>query len=195
MLMDFGIAIIVGALLILLGIVLVKLFGALRQWAVQKRQPGVNLVLDALQPFVWQAILAGERAVLWGFQEVDAKLTGMDKKQVADAIYNLLPDSVLVGGRLMPIGLVKTLITREAFEELVKQVYDQADAFIERNKSYLHDQVELLKAAQHAPNMSQVGRGQTTALMQGMSWTPTLMQPVTAEPLAFRPPTEGEGAA
>ncbi len=149
MLLDIVITILFGALLILLAIAAFKLLRAairaVRGSPAADQLPGLEAVLAALEPWVFRAILAGERAVLWGFEEIDVKLAGIDKKQVADSVYALLPDVILVGTRPVPVSFVKALVTPQVFEGWIKSLYDQADAFIEQNKQYLHDQVERLK--------------------------------------------------
>ncbi len=145
MLLDIVIAILLGSAIVLLALGAFRVLRAVIQAVRASRAPGLEAVLAALEPWVFRAILAGERAVLWGFEEIDAKLAGIDKKQVADSVYALLPDVIFVGNRPVPVSFVKTLVTPQVFEGWIKSLYDQADAFIERNKQYLHDQVERLK--------------------------------------------------
>lgn len=148
---DVAVAIAIGCVLILLGIALFHIVQAARASAVTNNQPGISDVLDALTPYIYRAILAGERATLWGLDQVDASIHGADKKAVADSVYALLPDMVMVGSFPLPLSTIKAFVPRETFEARVKDLYDQADAFIQRNEVYLKSQVDSLIPAQTPP--------------------------------------------
>jgi hypothetical protein len=139
-------AVLVGALVILLGLALRAGIARVRAWS-QGKNPGLDAFLDALTPYLYQAIFAGERAILWGFEQADAALLAADRKKVADGVYDLLPDTLIVNGVPLPIAKVKLLVTRELFEQWVKTVYDQTHAFILKNEAYLKSQVDALKPA------------------------------------------------
>lgn len=127
----------VGGLLILGGIAVLNILSKLKASAT----PPVQVILDALIPWAQKAIVAGEKAASEALDEVDRELDGIDKAAVADSIYNLLPEFINVGGVSIPTSLVKHLVTREMFSDLVKRVYDETDAFIERNSDYLKKQI------------------------------------------------------
>jgi len=138
---DIVVAVVIGLCIILLALAARGIFGELRKSA----KPGVQEILNALDPYIWRAIMAGERTVVWGMDQAEAWLEGADKKAVADSVYALLPDTVVVGGLPLPIGAVRSFVPREVFEARVKDLYDSADAFIQRNEAYLKGQVDLLK--------------------------------------------------
>ncbi len=146
---EIATAVLVGALAILLGLALRAGIAQVRAWS-QGKNPGLDAFLDALTPYLYQAIFAGERAILWGFEQADAALLAADRKKVADGVYDLLPDTLIVNGVPLPIAKVKVLVTRELFEQWVKTVYDQTHAFILKNEAYLKSQVDALK-----PSLSQ----------------------------------------
>lgn len=98
----------------------------------------------ALLPYVFRAILAAEQIARQAMEQANESLESADKKAIADSVYALLPDVILIKGVPLPLALVKRFITREAFESLVKDIYDEAKAFIERNKSFLRAQVDGL---------------------------------------------------
>jgi hypothetical protein len=112
--------------------------------------PTVHEILQALTPYAWEAVLAGEKSVLWGIDQVGARLEGTDKKAVADLLYNALPAIIMVGSVPLPIGVVKTFITRPMWEALVKTVYDGATARIEASKPWLISQVDALAPKAHS---------------------------------------------
>lgn len=119
-------------------------------WRIIQKQkatasaPNVVEFFEALTPWLYKAVLAGEKALIWSLDEADQKIEGADKKAVADSTYALLPDSLLIGGRPIPIGLVKTVVTEDLWESWIKGAYDQAHAFILKNESYLRGQVDAL---------------------------------------------------
>lgn len=139
--MDQAVAVLVGAVLILLVVLFVWAASKLRK----QKLPGVDAILAALQPMVFQAIIAGERAVIWGFDDLEARIESTDKKNVADSVYNLIPDTLWVGTVPLPSSLVKKLVTRDEFAELVKKTYDGADAWLQKNEQYFRSQVDALK--------------------------------------------------
>jgi hypothetical protein len=139
---DLVTAVLVGALLILLGL---ALRAGIAQIKAQNKNPGLDAFLDALTPYLYQAIFAGEKAILWGFEQADAAVQAADRKKVADSVYDLLPDTLIVDGVSLPVSKVKLLVTREVFEQWVKTVYDQTHAFILKNEAYLRSQVDALK--------------------------------------------------
>lgn len=134
---DLAVLLGVGGLLILAGIAIVNILGKVRESAT----PTVQAILDALIPWAQKAVLAGERATIEGLDEIDRQLDGTDKAAVANSIYDLLPEFVNVAGKPIPTSLIKHLITREMWADLVKRVFEEGDAFIERNRDYLKKQI------------------------------------------------------
>lgn len=108
--------------------------------------PAFEAIELALQPYILRAILAGERAMVWGINDFKTKLAGIDKKHVADSFYALLPDLIMVGSVPVPLSVVKKLVSADDFYRLIKDAYDAADAFIVRNEVYLRSQVDAFKA-------------------------------------------------
>lgn len=133
----------VGGSLILAGIAVSNILSILRKDAT----PTVQAILDALLPYAQKAIVAGEKLAVEGLDQIDRELDGTDKAAVANSIYNLLPDVIYVAGRAIPTTLIKHLIPPEDFAALVKRVYDETDAFIERNRDYLKKQIPAIASA------------------------------------------------
>jgi hypothetical protein len=88
---------------------------------------------------------------------LNARLEGMDKKLVADSVYNLLPPLIKVWGFTVPIAWVKTLVTQEKFEQWVHDRYEQVHAFILANEAYLASQIKLLTGDEPLPDESAGG--------------------------------------
>jgi len=132
--------IITGSTLIL-GISALRIITALQG---KTGNPTIAAVLDALKPYIYTAILAAEKTADDAFTTASITLEGTDKKAVADSVYALLPDPIMVGSIPVPTSLIKLLVSQESFENAIKAAYDTADAFILRNKAYLDKQVSDL---------------------------------------------------
>jgi len=117
---------------------------------LQSKQQGYPLeaqIEAALLPIIFQGICAayrlGEKAVDEGYD----RLRGADKKAIADSIYAMLPDKI--GD--FDLTLVKRIITRERFEELVQDVFDRFDRFYVEHKSHFDELFEEWKKT-HQPS-------------------------------------------
>jgi hypothetical protein len=118
------------------------------QWRTDPNvSPTQQAILDALEPFIWRGILAGEQLALKGMNDLDVTITGWDKAAIANAVYDLIPDTIMIGERSVPVKLVKQLVSRQAFIQAVKDIYDAGHAFILKNEDYLINQVADLKDA------------------------------------------------
>lgn len=137
---EFWIVLAVGAVLILLGTLLLK---ALREQ--QGKSPSADGIIQALLPFVYKAIFAGEHYARLSLQNAGTALDGLDRKLIADTIYDALPPVLMIGRIPIPIAMIKYVITRERFEAIIEDVYKESKAFILRNDTYIRDQVGALK--------------------------------------------------
>lgn len=135
----------IGGLLILLAAGLQKLIAFIR---TRTLGPSQELLLKALEPWVHTATLAGLKIALRTLNNLDVVLDGADKKAIADSVYDLLPDVIMVGPSPIPVVQVKRIVTREVFETEVMNAYNTANAFIERNEQFLTSQIDLEEATQ-----------------------------------------------
>lgn len=127
----------VGGLLLLAAIAASHIITQIRIAAT----PTEQAILDALMVYAQRGIVAGEKLSVEGLDQVDRELTGADKAAIANSIYNLLPDTITVLGHSYPVSIIKHLITPDQFSALVKQIFDETDAFILRNRDYLEKQI------------------------------------------------------
>jgi hypothetical protein len=98
----------------------------------------VAAVEAALQPLIFQAIMASYRLSEKNVDQGYDRLKGADKKALADSVYKLLPDRISE----YDITFVKSLITKERFQDLVQNCFDQFDQFYVRNHSHFDDQFQ-----------------------------------------------------
>ena len=93
--------------------------------------PGETEIEAALLPYLLKGIIAAYKMSEDAIDLTGERLRGLDKKAIADALYDLLPPTI--GG--IPVGLIKTLITREKFAELVQGAFDRAMQLYEFNQA------------------------------------------------------------
>lgn len=93
-------------------------------------------VENALQPIIFQAIMAAYRLSEKSVDQGYARLHGADKKQLADDVYGLLPERVGEFG----VTFVKSIVTQDRFRELVQNVFDQFDRFYLLNHDHFDDE-------------------------------------------------------
>jgi hypothetical protein len=74
-------------------------------------------------PYLFQAICVAFKASQEMAAAGEEVLDGVSKNAIADSVYDLLPATI--GG--VPVGLIKTFVSRERFEELVQTAYDKFD--------------------------------------------------------------------
>jgi hypothetical protein len=98
--------------------------------------PNEAEIEGVILPYVAKAIMMAYKA---SEQLIDAgqeRLRGIDKKKLADAAYDMLPNMIYVpvGGNVIPIPIhiVKQLISKERFAGLVQYYFDEFMAWYDR---------------------------------------------------------------
>ncbi len=101
------------------------------QWLKKPQDyPREAQVEAALLPVLYHAIFAAFKLSDEALDELGKAMDGIDKKAVADKIYAMLPDKI--GD--FDLGLVKSLVPQERFEQLVQDAYDRANTFYLSNR-------------------------------------------------------------
>ncbi|MCS7287372.1 MAG: hypothetical protein RMK30_09260 [Anaerolineae bacterium] len=132
----------------------------LYNWLQSRRQgyPFEAQIEAALLPLIFYGICAayrlGERAVDEGYE----RLRGADKKLIADSIYAMLPDKI---GNF-DLTLVKSIITRERFQQLVQNAFDTFDRFYVEHKAHFDKLFEEWKKT-HQPRRLEEASAQATS--------------------------------
>ncbi len=127
---TFFVGIAVTAGLFALGVVLYPKLKAAQPGSVFEAA-----VEAALQPIIYQGICAAYRLNEMSLDQLHQKIAGANKKQVADSIYAMLPDKI--GDH--DLGLVKHLVSRERFEQLVQAAFDRFDRFYVEHQTHFDD--------------------------------------------------------
>jgi len=102
---------------------------ALGAWALPRLKnetqgyPYEARIEAALVPVIFSGICAAYRVSEWAVDELGERLTGLDKKRIADHLYSLLPDEIAG----FDIAVIKRAVPPERFEELVQDVFDRFD--------------------------------------------------------------------
>jgi hypothetical protein len=92
-------------------------------------------VENALQPIIYQAIMASYRLSEKSVDQGYARLHGAAKKQLADDVYRLLPERL---GEF-DVTFIKSIVTQDRFRELVQNAFDQFDRFYLLNHERFDD--------------------------------------------------------
>jgi hypothetical protein len=95
----------------------------------------------ALLPIIYQGICAAYRLALQGVDELKVTMDGLDRKEVADSLYKLLPDQVAG----FDISLVKRFVSQERFQQLVQDAFDRFDRMYGEHKSHFDELFEAWK--------------------------------------------------
>jgi hypothetical protein len=111
----------------------------------------------ALLPLIFQGVCAAYRLSEKGIDEVHERWHNADKKKIADSIYGLLPAKI--GD--FDLSLVKRIVSRDRFEELVQDAFDRFDKFYIQHQARFDELFEMWKTGQTSvpnPPSSSSGR-------------------------------------
>lgn len=92
-----------------------------------------------LLPWIFKAIAGAYKLSERASDEVGMRIEGLDKKAIANAMYDALPEKI---GNV-PIGMVKLVISRKRFAQLVQIAFDEFLKFYDSQETYyghLYDQ-------------------------------------------------------
>ena len=96
----------------------------------------------ALLPLIFQGISAAYRLSEKSVDEIQMRISGADKKKIADSIYRMLPEKI----GAFDISLIKRVVTQERFETLVQNAFDNFDRFFVEHQKHFDDLFEQWKA-------------------------------------------------
>lgn len=115
----------------------VAAIATLYTWLRSKDQgyPYESEIEAALLPHLYQAICAAYRTSEMAMDEVQERMDGVDKAAVAGLVYDLLPDTIVIGGRIIPLSLLKQLVPRETFEDWVELAYQRFTLFYDAHQA------------------------------------------------------------
>jgi hypothetical protein len=118
-----------GAGVVAAGVYLLPILKSRKQGYAYEEQ-----IEAALLPIIYQAIASAYKMSEFAVDEIGERLTGAEKHKFALAVYDMLPAKV---GNF-PLGILKTLISREQFADLVQIAFDQFVVFYnERHGDYV----------------------------------------------------------
>ncbi len=145
---------------------------ALGAWALPKLRNEVQgyplevQIEAALLPLAFEGICAAYRVSEMSMDELGERLRGADKKRIADLLYDMLPDTV--GG--FPLVVIKAMVSRERFGEIVEAAFAQFDRrFIEHRARY----EQLFEEWKHDMQREREGEGMTLGTeLPKYQWVP-----------------------
>lgn len=111
---------------------------------ITQTNPAVEDVFAALEKYAYEGIAAGERAVVWGLDEIEDYIDSADKAAVANFFYDLIPETVVVAGIPVPVNKIKALVPRENFQALVRDLYDGFNARVHQFEAQLVGQIDAM---------------------------------------------------
>lgn len=100
----------------------------------------------ALLPLIFEGISAAYRLSEKSVDEIQMRISGTDKKKIADSIYRMFPEKI----GSFDINLVKRVVTQERFEVLVQNTFDNFDRFFVEHQKHFDDLMEKWKS-ENAP--------------------------------------------
>jgi len=178
-LIQIAVLIAISAIAILAGYCLLQLLAHARAATNASQQPGLADVLTTMEGYAYQGIFAGAELARRGLEQLGTTLSGGDRAAIANGIYDALPPVVTVAGVSVPIGVLKDMIGRTQFAQVVQDVYARTSAFVTANEKFLADQVTSMKVSQ-------------SHLTPGLAAAPLLaygpLAPLLTPPTAGTPP-------
>ncbi len=91
-----------------------------------------------LLPYVYRAIASAYRTSEIVARDFGATLEGLDKKAIADAVYDMLPPTIIG----VDINFIKKFVSRQDFEHMIQETFDAFTDFYKRNESEFETLIE-----------------------------------------------------
>ena len=122
---SWAVGVLIGAVCLVLGAGAVALiaWGLPKLRGKEQGYPFEAEIEALLIPFCYNAICSAFRVSEMAMDEINERLRGIDKKWIADTMYDLLPDEVAG----VPVHIVKSVVSRERFRDLVQDVFVRFD--------------------------------------------------------------------
>jgi hypothetical protein len=116
------------------------------KWLKLQKQgyPGEAAIEAALLPYFQQAIMFAYRLNEQVGETLNRKLSGTDKKRIADQLYSLLPDKIDVMGVMIPTSILKALISPLRFSQLIQFTFDVFLDFYNDANEVLEDELQSI---------------------------------------------------
>lgn len=144
-LIDIAVALLVGALMILLFTFTYR--GLVKVGEGATITPTQELVLKALEKWALLAVVAGERTARGAITDFDIELSSVDQVALATKIYALIPDNLTIDNITLPIGLIKSLVPLTVFISQTQNLFAEAHAFLLKNETYLTNEINTTTVA------------------------------------------------
>lgn len=123
--MDLIVVVIIG-----LGVVALGVLGW-NYWQERKiLNPGIEKYEEFLKPFVFQAIISAYKLSEQALDETGKRIEGLDKKEVAKLVYDMLPDEIAG----IPVQQIKLFIGQAGFERMIQSLFDETMDLMKDNR-------------------------------------------------------------
>jgi hypothetical protein len=146
-----AVSVVVGVVLTTIGAVVVLRVGQAKERLFREKQgyPGEDIVepavqpyIEALWPFAVKAVVAVFKASQRARDSLEDELADIDKAALARRMYQMLPDAIFVGGKLVPISIVKAVVTEDQWAVIVQNVFDSLMSWYRLYDGIIDDWVE-----------------------------------------------------
>jgi hypothetical protein len=134
--------VVIGAGLFLIGI---RFFPQLAR--ERQNYPYEEQIEAALLPHLFNAIASAYRLSEQAMDDLQTRIRGSDKSEIANRVYELLPDRI---GNF-DITAIKSRVGPERFSELIQQSFEQFDQFYTQHHARFDDLYEAWKR-ENAPS-------------------------------------------
>ncbi len=101
----------------------------------------------ALLPMLFYGVAAAYRTAERAAHEGLRPLSGADKKEIADGIYDVLPPEM---GNI-DVNAVKSLISREQFNQMIQDTFNGFDCFYKTNQPHFDQAYDAWKKLRRQP--------------------------------------------
>ena len=98
----------------------------LYHWLKHEKQgyPNEDEIEAAVLPLIYKAIMAAYKMSERIIDSGQERLRGLDKKLIADALYDMMPASILWRGMNISTGWIKSLVPRAVFQAWVQKAFN-----------------------------------------------------------------------
>jgi uncharacterized membrane protein YwzB len=109
-------------------------------WSIRQNKADKKLskskVETILKPYVFQAIIVAYKISEKAFDDLENRLAGVDKKQIADSVYDMLPSEI----NGVPVVYLKAWISKEEFSLLIENLFLDTLEFMQDHQLLFDEQ-------------------------------------------------------
>ena len=113
----------------------------------------------ALLPLIYQGICSAYRMNEMSLEQLQQKMKGANKKEIADSIYAMLPEKI---GNFDLI-IIKRVVNQGRFEQLVQAAFDRFDRFYVEHQAHFDDLFKKWQQENASASLTTAGASRPTS--------------------------------